>query len=107
VPKQGFDQTLFPQHEWAPCDSVDRARRVRRHTEEPDRAHPDQNYTGVQCSAEGLHRAIQSPREFELIVSSTAGGDVNGPGQVRMLICPPTSPDAEKSVCESIVAPGS
>ena len=41
---EGIDQTLLPQHEWAPSDSVDLARRVRRHTEESDRAHPDRNY---------------------------------------------------------------
>jgi hypothetical protein len=75
---EGVDQTRFPQHEWAACDPVDLARGVRRHAEEPDRSHPDRNYTGGQWSAEGLHRAIQSPRGFELIVSSTAGGDVNG-----------------------------
>jgi len=41
---EGIDQARFPQHDRGPCDSVDRARRVRRHTEEPDRAHPDRNY---------------------------------------------------------------
>jgi len=41
---EGIDQANFPQHEWGTCDSVDLARGVRRHTEEPDRAHPDRNY---------------------------------------------------------------
>ena len=44
VPMEGIDQTHFPQHHWAVYDSVDLARRVRRHTEQPDRAHPDRNY---------------------------------------------------------------
>jgi len=41
MPTEGIDQTRFPQHERAPGDPVDLAGRVRRHTEEPDRAHPD------------------------------------------------------------------
>jgi hypothetical protein len=41
---EGIDQTRFPQHEWAPCDPVDPARRVRRHAEEPDRSHADRTY---------------------------------------------------------------
>jgi hypothetical protein len=44
VPMEGIDQTLVPQHEWGTCDSVDPARRVRRHTEQTDRAHPVRNY---------------------------------------------------------------
>jgi hypothetical protein len=44
VPMEGIDQTHFPQHDWSLCDPVDLARRVRRHTEEPDRAHRDRNY---------------------------------------------------------------
>jgi hypothetical protein len=55
---EGIEQTRFPQHEWGACDSVDRARRVRRHAEEPDRAHPDRNYRVEQLlDAERLRDA--------------------------------------------------
>ena len=44
MPAEDLDQTLFPQHERTACNAVDRARRVRRHTEEPDRPHPARCY---------------------------------------------------------------